>query len=76
MMFSNAGGRQGVSARLGHVPPPSIVNRLMFNLFESDHSFGYNPCVLADQARLIESLGYDSYWTGEAYGGDAVTALR
>ena len=25
--------------------------------------------------RLAESLGYDSVWRGEAYGGDAVTAL-
>lgn len=38
-------------------------------------SGGYNPRKLVDQARLIESLGYDSFWTGEAYGGDAVTAL-
>ncbi|WP_055750017.1 LLM class F420-dependent oxidoreductase [Frankia sp. AvcI1] len=38
-------------------------------------SGGYNGRRLAEHARFIESLGYDSFWTGEAYGGDAVTAL-
>ncbi|MGW0808976.1 LLM class F420-dependent oxidoreductase [Nonomuraea sp. NPDC002799] len=31
--------------------------------------------TLVTRAKLAESLGYDSLWAGEAYGGDAVTAL-
>jgi F420-dependent oxidoreductase-like protein len=38
-------------------------------------SGGYNGRKLTEHAQLIESLGYDSFWTGEGYAGDAVTTL-
>jgi len=36
--------------------------------------FGKQARIDLDQIRLAESLGYDSVWTAEAYGNDAVTA--
>ena len=36
---------------------------------------GRDAAVLASLARTAESLGYDSLWRGEAYGGDAATPL-
>ena len=41
-------------------------------------NLGYFGTAVADDARLVteaESLGYDSVWTAEAYGADAVTPL-
>ena len=34
---------------------------------------GLTPADQLDLARTAESLGYDSIWTAEAYGSDAVT---
>jgi F420-dependent oxidoreductase-like protein len=34
-----------------------------------------DPRACIEQAKLAESLGYDSVWTGEAYGSDAVVPL-
>ena len=36
---------------------------------------GRDAAAVAACARLAESLGYDSLWRGEAYGGDAATVL-
>src|SRR5947207_3001054 len=33
------------------------------------------PRAFLERAKLAESLGYDSLWTGEAYGSDAVVPL-
>ena len=41
-------------------------------------NLGYFGTAVADDARLVteaEALGYDSVWTAEAYGSDAVTPL-
>ena len=41
-------------------------------------NLGYFATALADDTSLIteaESLGYDSVWTAEAYGSDALTPL-
>jgi len=36
---------------------------------------GTNPLELLELAREAESLGYDSAWTAEAWGVDAITPL-
>jgi F420-dependent oxidoreductase-like protein len=36
---------------------------------------GRDAAAIAQLARTAESLGYDSVWRGEAYGGDAATVL-
>lgn len=36
---------------------------------------GGSPDEMASMAVLAESLGYDSLWRGEAYGGDAISPL-
>ena len=36
---------------------------------------GLDPTVAVETAQFVESLGYDSIWTAEAYGSDAVVPL-
>lgn len=36
---------------------------------------GRDAAAIAAHARIAESLGYDSLWRGEGYGGDAATVL-
>ena len=36
---------------------------------------GIDPVKAVDTAQRAESLGYDSVWTAEAYGSDAVVPL-
>lgn len=45
--------------------------RLGLSLIET--TFSAHPAIDLERVRLAESLGYDSVWTAEAYGCDAVT---
>lgn len=55
------------------MPAPSTTNELRLGLALG--SKGMDPTELARVARLIEDLGYDSVWFGEAYGSDVAVPL-